>query len=76
MPRPAAPAHAVPALQPHSALAALCFWQRRELLLPAALQGRPKVSVLKVDKSGGVVKRERDERRLARDARMREYFYG
>mmetsp|Transcript_40225 Transcript_40225/g.89282 ORF Transcript_40225/g.89282 Transcript_40225/m.89282 type:complete len:430 (+) Transcript_40225:36-1325(+) len=41
------------------------------------LKGRnPPVSVVKLNKSGGVVKRERDERRTARDARIREYFYG
>lgn len=42
----------------------------------ACTQSRPSVRVLKLEKSGGVVKRERDERRAARDARVREYFYG
>jgi polyribonucleotide 5'-hydroxyl-kinase len=39
-------------------------------------QSRPSTKVLKLEKSGGVVKRERDERRTARDGRVREYFYG
>jgi len=43
--------------------------------LSAELKGRP-VEVIKLQKSGGVVKRERDERRLARDMRLRHYFYG
>lgn len=33
-------------------------------------------TVLKLAKSGGVVKRESDERRKARAARMHAYFYG
>ena len=41
------------------------------------LQSRkPTIQVLKVAKSGGVVKREREERRAARDARIKDYFYG
>jgi len=32
--------------------------------------------VLKLPKSGGVVTREREERRNARDARLKDYFYG
>lgn len=42
---------------------------------PACAQGRP-IEVLKLQKSGGVVTRERDERRLARDMCLRQYFYG
>jgi polyribonucleotide 5'-hydroxyl-kinase len=34
------------------------------------------ISVVKLNKSGGVVKREREERRVARDNRIREYFFG
>lgn len=34
------------------------------------------VSVVKLNKSGGVVKREREERKGARDRRIREYFFG
>ncbi len=33
-------------------------------------------SILKLAKSGGAVKREGDERRAAREQRVREYFYG
>ncbi|KAL6754165.1 Pre-mRNA cleavage complex II protein Clp1-domain-containing protein [Haematococcus lacustris] len=44
--------------------------------LSQEFKGRPSVQVYKLDKSGGCVKRERDERRLARDRRVREYFYG
>lgn len=32
--------------------------------------------MIKLAKSGGVVKRERDERRGAREGRVKEYFYG
>lgn len=39
------------------------------------LQGQD-VSVVKLNKSGGVVKREREERKQARDRRIREYFFG
>ncbi|KAG1674622.1 hypothetical protein FOA52_001871 [Chlamydomonas sp. UWO 241] len=35
-----------------------------------------KVTVVKLNKSGGVVKRERDERKTARERRIREYFFG
>lgn len=34
------------------------------------------VSVVKLNKSGGVVQRERDERKAARERRIREYFFG
>lgn len=34
------------------------------------------MSVLKLAKSGGVVKRESEERRRARAARIHTYFYG
>eukprot|EP00955_Chlamydomonas_euryale_P071528 361100-Chlamydomonas_euryale.AAC.7 len=36
----------------------------------------PNMSVVKLNKSGGVVKRERMERKTAREARIREYFFG
>ena len=39
-------------------------------------KSRPEVSVVKLAKSGGVVKREKDERRGARDRRIKEYFFG
>jgi hypothetical protein len=41
----------------------------------ARQQGRG-VEVLKLQKSGGVVKREREERRSARDSSTKTYFYG
>ena len=34
------------------------------------------ISVVKLPKSGGVVAREQDKRRLARTNRVRDYFYG
>lgn len=40
------------------------------------LKSRPEVSVVKLAKSGGVVKREKEDRRAARDKRIREYFFG
>ncbi|EFJ41740.1 hypothetical protein VOLCADRAFT_67961, partial [Volvox carteri f. nagariensis] len=36
----------------------------------------PRTTILKLAKSGGAVKREGDERRGAREQRVREYFYG
>ncbi|GIM12091.1 hypothetical protein Vretimale_15520 [Volvox reticuliferus] len=36
----------------------------------------PRTTILKLAKSGGAVKREGDERRGAREQRIREYFYG
>ncbi|KXZ44284.1 hypothetical protein GPECTOR_70g515 [Gonium pectorale] len=36
----------------------------------------PRTQLVKLPKSGGAVKREADERRAARDGRIREYFYG
>ncbi|PNW85613.1 hypothetical protein CHLRE_03g194800v5 [Chlamydomonas reinhardtii] len=36
----------------------------------------PRTSILKLAKSGGAVKREGEERRGAREARVRDYFYG
>ncbi|GFR40680.1 hypothetical protein Agub_g1271, partial [Astrephomene gubernaculifera] len=36
----------------------------------------PRTTILKLPKSGGAVKREGDERRSAREHRVREYFYG
>ncbi|GLI69742.1 hypothetical protein VaNZ11_014420 [Volvox africanus] len=36
----------------------------------------PRTNILKLAKSGGAVKREGDERRGAREQRIREYFYG
>ncbi|GLC38630.1 hypothetical protein PLESTB_000454200 [Pleodorina starrii] len=36
----------------------------------------PRTTILKLAKSGGAVKREGDERRSAREQRVREYFYG
>ncbi|MEW5303064.1 MAG: hypothetical protein WDW36_005793 [Sanguina aurantia] len=45
--------------------------------LSADLKGSsPPVTLLKLTKSGGVVKREKEERRQARDSRIKEYFYG
>lgn len=44
---------------------------------PSFTQGSsPPVTLLKLTKSGGVVKREKEERRQARDSRIKEYFYG
>jgi len=37
---------------------------------------RRPIKVVKLDKSGGVVKREKEDRRAARDGRIKEYFYG
>jgi hypothetical protein len=43
---------------------------------PPIQASMPRTAVLKLAKSGGAVKREADERRSARDTRLREYFYG
>jgi hypothetical protein len=47
----------------------------KHLCTPAS-QGQPHVTVVKLQKSGGVVKRETQERREARNSRVRDYFYG
>lgn len=45
-------------------------------MLTVSQGSSPAVTLLKLTKSGGVVMREKEERRNARDNRIREYFYG
>ncbi len=44
------------------------------------LQGRSwggrSVQVIRIPKSGGVVTREKDERKALRNSRLKDYFYG
>ncbi|KAG2483832.1 hypothetical protein HYH03_017355 [Edaphochlamys debaryana] len=54
----------------------LVMEDRLHFQLQQDLKSSPRTSIVKLAKSGGVVTRQTDERRTARDHRIREYFYG